>query len=745
MRLLNTSSLSFEEFYGDQISPYAILSHRWEEEEVSLQDMQSGRGPKRKGYAKIERCCRLARSHGYKYAWVDTCCIDKTSSAELTEAINSMFRWYQCADKCYAFLSDVSSSQMNSSSAQKEFSSSAWFTRGWTLQELIAPRRVMFFNRSWEYLGSKSSLRLLISKITSIDPDVLIGEVSLSECAVAQRMSWAAKRTTTRLEDRAYSLLGIFNVNMPMLYGEGERSFQRLQEEIIKHSDDHSLFAWNDRKVAKSALAPSPSCFASFGDLARIFPTNDTSQGFTLKNAGLSISLQLVPWSMNTYLAPLRCGYIGAGDSTSSRSSFRGYDRACIFLQQTDHKDQFIRVSVKGKDLVVLTGDHVAEMRDKFGFSDTQVLIHQLSTESYIRPVDAGFYGFVFSFQHNSMFAKGRRPRGPDVVCAHKWDSQKPVLELLNGRHHTAGMFRIYTGHYMYFGFDRDFGPLCLITTRNPRSRRFTLLESDLQTLSSADVLKLLDLNWLRGQIEEGTASGHAIIAFKGERRTRTEVECSSLSLRLVFEWRFSALTNMQSWHVEFNQLERIKTRDGSASPGEVTDTVRGVSTSPLGPARVTATPRSPSRKGDRLEDTRNYSEPQASPGTPPRIKVVDHDKDNNVRIVRDVSCSHAVTRPGGQTPVTRARSPNTRFETLWGTVDDNDVRVIKAPDRPSGLVIRGTNAKGITIITQEEPSMFPPGQRPVQRAAARTPSPRAGRLIADDRDADDRRRPRSR
>lgn len=747
MRLLNTKSLSLEEFDGENAPPYAILSHRWEEEEVTYEELRSGRAPKRRGFRKLVECCRLARSRGYKYAWIDTCCIDKSSSAELTESINSMFRWYQRAKECYAYLTDVRSTQLDTPRERKEFSSSVWFTRGWTLQELIAPTNVLFFNRYWDYLGQKAELYRILSKITAIDPDILMNKMPLSECPIAQRMAWAANRTTTRLEDRAYSLLGIFDVYMPMLYGEGERAFQRLQEEIIKHSDDHTLFAWKDEQFAKSALAPSPSCFTGLDNLARIFPTNDTSQGFTLVNAGLSIQLQLVPWSMNTYLAPLRCGYASSTASESTQASYRGYDRACIFLQQTDHENQFIRVSVDGNDFVVLSGDTVAEMRDHFGLVDSQILIRQLSPVSYVRPAAASFYGFVFSFGHSSMFATRRWPRGTDVVCAHKWDPAQPVFEIANGQHHSAGMFRLSglsTGHYIYFGFDRDFGPLCLITTRSPRSRRFTVLESDFRTLSDTDALRLLDLNWLREQIAEGTASGHAILAFKGDRRTRTEVECSSLLLRLVFEWRYSEITKMQSWHVSFNRLERAKSRDVSASISQDFDSSSAGFTDPREVSRLARS----FSQNNHVQRPRNFSMPQTALGAPPRINVVDVDNDDAF-LANDMSNLNFASRRNTLLPsrsddgisvrTPRHRSGTTRTNTVQYGFDDGNVRVSKL-DRGSFFTREQANSDDGNRVVEDYVTSYavnPPPPRVSQY--------RRNRLSVDYDNLDNWQRPRSR
>lgn len=171
------------------------------------------------------------------------CCIDQTSSAELTESINSMFRWYQDAAICYAYLADVAKN-LRLSTIEKRLRKSRWFERGWTLQELIAPSEVVFYSMDWQQVGTKSELAACISDITHIDQLYLNG-ANVQLASIAQRMSWAANRETSRDEDVAYCLLGIFDVNMPLIYGEGTKAFQRLQEEIMKaYPEDHTLFAW---------------------------------------------------------------------------------------------------------------------------------------------------------------------------------------------------------------------------------------------------------------------------------------------------------------------------------------------------------------------------------------------------------------------------------------------------------------------------------------------------------------------
>ncbi|AEO64635.1 uncharacterized protein THITE_2142492 [Thermothielavioides terrestris NRRL 8126] len=242
MRLINTLTLEFKEFLGSDVPKYAILSHTWEAEEVSLQEVRDNLlSPTiKQGYRKIVNFCRLARSEGLAWAWVDTCCIDKTNLAELTESINSMFRWYQDAAICYVYLSDLPTN----AELAEALPGCRWFTRGWTLQELLAPKTVQFYDRDWVMRGTKKSLVSNLEAITGIPEAVLIQAVHIYDVSIGTRMSWAAGRETTRLEDTAYCLLGIFDVNMPLIYGEGSKAFRRLQEEIIRQSNDLTIFAW---------------------------------------------------------------------------------------------------------------------------------------------------------------------------------------------------------------------------------------------------------------------------------------------------------------------------------------------------------------------------------------------------------------------------------------------------------------------------------------------------------------------
>jgi hypothetical protein len=290
MWLLDTSSLALSAFFANT-AHYVILSHTWGSEEVSFQDIQGShdRISHRAGFKKIKNCCAKASEAGFRYVWIDTCCIDKTNSTELSEAINSMFRWYMNSTTCYAYLEDVEPKG-------PRFVNSRWFTRGWTLQELIAPTDVLFFDRDWNEIGTRESLKDSIEKVTGIPGPVLMNEPLRKHC-VAEIMSWAADRRTTRIEDRAYSLLGLFGVNMPLIYGEGKNAFLRLQLEIMKNTTDHSILAWKALKSKslgqkRGALATTVDEFRESGHV-RSFPVVDDSP-FEMTNLGLRITLPCI-------------------------------------------------------------------------------------------------------------------------------------------------------------------------------------------------------------------------------------------------------------------------------------------------------------------------------------------------------------------------------------------------------------------------------------------------------------------
>ncbi|KAG8531370.1 uncharacterized protein KY384_002999 [Bacidia gigantensis] len=253
MFLLHTTEFKLHEFIGSDIPKYAILSHTWGDDEVLYRDIWKSQLPfnESAGVKKIRGACAQAQRDDWQYIWIDTCCINKESSAELSEAINSMYAWYKAAEVCYVYLADVPT---------VEFADSRWFTRGWTLQELLAPSRLNFYASDWSFIGSPGSSSVYennsmtqISVATGISGFLL---ASHQKASIAQKMSWMANRETKRGEDMVYCLLGLFGVNMPLLYGEGEKkAFQRLQLEIInKLSTDQSIFAWTNPNIWSSGL-----------------------------------------------------------------------------------------------------------------------------------------------------------------------------------------------------------------------------------------------------------------------------------------------------------------------------------------------------------------------------------------------------------------------------------------------------------------------------------------------------------
>jgi hypothetical protein len=306
MRLINTRTFRFKEFPGPNKPKYAILSHTWEEEEeVLFKDMSDPSHVNKKGYRKIEMTCWMAAQSNIEWAWIDTCCIDKSSSAELSQAINSMYRWYQRSEVCYVFLSDLPTSSLQ---LRSTLPNCRWFARGWTLQELIAPEKSLFFDRAWNLIGSKESLVEDISRITRINREVLLHSLPLSSVAVAQKMSWAAHRQTTLIEDIAYCLLGLFDVNMPLLYGEENKAFRRLQEEIIKSNSDLSILAWrlprdgpdaeqSGRRFVCGFLAESPRAFAGCTSVTR--DSRHSPLDLSMSNLGVKTRIQLYGEDIN--------------------------------------------------------------------------------------------------------------------------------------------------------------------------------------------------------------------------------------------------------------------------------------------------------------------------------------------------------------------------------------------------------------------------------------------------------------
>jgi len=257
----------------DNVPPYAILSHTWgkDEEEVTFQEISLGQGTDKPGYRKIEFCGNQAVGDGYMHFWVDSCCIDKSNNAELSEALNSMFRWYQNAERCYVHLADVSKGKSNDGNMaqltwKEAFEKSRWFTRGWTLQELVAPSVVEFYSAEWQRLGDKQSLTQQLYEITGIPMRALQG-TPLSEFPADELMSWSVGRQTKRGEDMAYCLLGMLNVYLSPIYGEGkEHALLRLKEEVAKRRRRDGGGKMGANLGSNEArIAPHPSAVLPFG------------------------------------------------------------------------------------------------------------------------------------------------------------------------------------------------------------------------------------------------------------------------------------------------------------------------------------------------------------------------------------------------------------------------------------------------------------------------------------------------
>ena len=385
----------FAELEGQYTPPYLILSHRWGTDEVSYKDFRKGRAKETAGYRKVLDLCSFARSrnfrrlqpyetsekheisHKYEWVWIDTCCIDKRSSAELSEAINSMYRWYADAEECVVRLSDVPSLAEGEEKVRSAFWRSGWSHRGWTLQELLAPSLVIFCTDSWEVFGHKSGITSLpggehaahgvrfalgptppvleygpalnaeISDITRIQPAYLSCLQEVREASIARRMSWAADRRTTRVEDQAYCLLGLFNITMPLLYGEQDEAFRRLQEELVKRSCDQSIFVWqSEYDLDHGMFARSADQSKNIGDVIPSAHTVPCPYFVSNRGAELDSSARKVvisgPWrDYDNYVITLNCKY-----SPERQSGLYSADRCAIVLVRIGDRYWRVRPSV---------------------------------------------------------------------------------------------------------------------------------------------------------------------------------------------------------------------------------------------------------------------------------------------------------------------------------------------------------------------------------------------------------------
>lgn len=456
MYLVNAATLELEEFQSNKIPSYAILSHTWgnSKDEVTFRDISgSYTDSKHKpGFQKIEFCATQAMKDGFQYCWVDTCCIDKSSSAELSEAINSMFSWYKNSEICYVYMADVDAEQ--SALIDSQLENSRWFTRGWTLQELLAPRTCQFFDKTWTPIGilqkgtqdaamrsgfifdtngttslpasssqgfenqmAERNLVDIISRSTGIEESPLMRSDHSSD-SLATRMSWASRRETTRVEDLAYCLLGIFDVNMPLLYGEGEKAFNRLQQEIIKMSTDDSIFAWSDedrpnRKSFSSLLAPSPQGFSwILTQRADPFCFETDFTTYKMTNNGLRIELEIspVPNKSNEFIAKLGTTYLSGSLSQTSR---------CYIVVKLippspgdiTPLDSYVRVGLR-----TLARDPPTR------FHPARIYVRQFINHEMVHPM----YDRVSRVRFRTAFQAGIHWRG--IVTRHQFDSENAVL-----------------------------------------------------------------------------------------------------------------------------------------------------------------------------------------------------------------------------------------------------------------------------------------------------------------------------
>ena len=257
-------------------------------------------------FVKLVEFFNISLKYGCNYVWFDSGCIDKSSSTELEESIRSMFNWYRNSKICIVHLADTTSFWT--------VVRDTWFTRGWTLQELLAPKKIKFFGKSWQYITLDStdndkdldfklkvSLWRVISTLTKIPLRTLL-DFTPGINHARDALVWVSKRKTTRVEDIAYCLIGLLGIPFSIAYGEGNMAFRRLQVEILQQSHDMGLFAWTGQPSAyNSMLAEGPQCFSESSLQSHLQPLSmpksqtvtvfDPTYAFT--NYGLRIPLSI--------------------------------------------------------------------------------------------------------------------------------------------------------------------------------------------------------------------------------------------------------------------------------------------------------------------------------------------------------------------------------------------------------------------------------------------------------------------
>ncbi|KAK5087313.1 hypothetical protein LTR70_007256 [Exophiala xenobiotica] len=471
MRLINVKTYELQEFQDENEVEYATLSHRWEQEEVLFKDMTGqanlSRVQKRIGWYKIQQCCQQAHSDGLEYVWVDTCCIDKSSSAELQEAINSMFRWYAKALVCYVYVSDVGVSRptyryRDDVYGFSQFTSSKWFQRGWTLQELLAPGTVFFYDYDWIYIGNRKGSCKAISQATQIPAKTLAEGLPAEgwRPCVAEIMSssliiWGGQTNT--------------------------------DEEILRYSDDQSIFAWHnaENEIHSGLLASSPDRFGTAALMTRSFMSSrmfSRRQPHTITNEGISVQLELVPLAPRLYGARLNAQLVDGDFLAENLRS--GGPQASIYLRRLDFNSRYARASRKfaysvANDLVGLLE------RGSYGSSQMRQVTVVRSMRGH--EADINLAMDPCAFQISQLEYRKRRAVSvePSRYPVERYGSDTLPVEhctlwskhahgftattKLNDQDWTASPWHAPVFSTITLGFDFDFNPLCVLNLKNAK------------------------------------------------------------------------------------------------------------------------------------------------------------------------------------------------------------------------------------------------------------------------------------
>ncbi|KAI6103571.1 hypothetical protein F5141DRAFT_1293411 [Pisolithus sp. B1] len=409
----------FEQYRVPRVD-YCILSHRWTGNEVTYEEMRKltkvdsrDEIRSRAGYQKVLRSCEQAKRDDFKLLWVDTCCIDLLNGPETSDAINSMFQWYQKSKRCYAYLHDISVFPARRDETFARFNGwPEWFSRGWTLQELVAPRDLQFFNKDWVGIGDKQSLAPKLAEITKVPLCILRDGLSSYRPSVAQVISWAADRNTTRAEDRAYSLLGLLGVSMPTLYGEEKGAFLRLQLEIMRTSNDQSIFAWKDSTTcdarwSSGVLADDPSCFRDCHDVIKMEPKefckgllllwesdakepamasqeDDGIPAFTVTSGAIRIRLPLLPYYGCPSGLPGGIGMSYSG-ATGPLQLFPQYRQLCLAYREERPREVTFKIDDRTVPYYGFTRRDVFPDVDEVSFAGNSFTVSNTSPLAIVR------------------------------------------------------------------------------------------------------------------------------------------------------------------------------------------------------------------------------------------------------------------------------------------------------------------------------------------------------------------------